>query len=481
MQTTGVLTVADVLDEAPRSRFHLRTVVVSGAGFFTDAYDLFVIATVATLVTTQWKLSTTDKSWVTGAAILGAFIGAVVFGRVADLLGRKVVYAVVAAVMIGGALLSAFAQGVVWLILARLLIGLGIGGDYPVSAVMMSEYSNRRDRGRLVGLVFSMQAVGLIVGPLVALTLLASGVSHELTWRLLLGLGALPAGAVLWLRLRTPESPRYLAQVRGHDTKAAASLRAYSGGVASASEGDPGAGASAAGRLGLWKFLSDRRMIRLLIGTAGSWLLLDYALYGNTLSLPSILKKVSPTASITQQLLLTLAIFVVFAFPGYLTAVKFMDRIGHRRLQWIGFSVMAAAFLILGIVPAFTRYVGIFIPIFGISYFFIQFGPNMTTFVLPSEVFPLRARTTGHGIAAGIGKLGAFIGVFLVPSLQKSIGLRGMLVVAAASAVAGLALTFLVPETAGLSLDQASGEVPVAALPKSTTDEDRARELVTTA
>src|SRR5580693_4639533 len=100
MDSAGVLTVADVLDEAPRSRFHLRAVVVSGAGFFTDAYDLFVISTVATLVATQWKLSTTDKSWVTGAAILGAFVGAVVLGRVADRLGRKSVYLLVAVIMI---------------------------------------------------------------------------------------------------------------------------------------------------------------------------------------------------------------------------------------------------------------------------------------------------------------------------------------------------------------------------------------------
>ena len=92
-----------------------------------------------------------------------------------------------------------------------------------------------------------------------------------------------------------------------------------------------------------------------------------------------------------------------------------MDRIGHRRLQFIGFSVMAVCFLLLAIVPALTQYVAPFLTILGLSYFFVQFGPNMTTFVLPSEVFPVSMRTTGHGVAAGIGKLGAFVGVFLVP------------------------------------------------------------------
>jgi Sugar (and other) transporter len=158
-------TVSQLLDEAPTSRFHRRAVFISGMGFFTDAYDLFVIATVATLVKTQWHLSTTQTSWVTGSAILAAFFGAVVFGRIADVLGRKTVYVTVAVIMIVGALASALAPGFLFLVIARFVLGLGIGGDYPVSAVLMSEYANRKDRGRLVGLVFSMQAPGAYRGP----------------------------------------------------------------------------------------------------------------------------------------------------------------------------------------------------------------------------------------------------------------------------------------------------------------------------
>ena len=211
--------LGSLLDDAPVSRFHHRAVLVSGMGFFTDAYDLFVIRTVATLVTAQWHLDTTQTSWVTGSAILGAFVGALVFGRIADLLGRKRVYVVVAVIMIVGALASAVAPGFMWLVVARFVLGLGIGGDYPVSAVLMSEFSNRDDRGRLVGLVFSMQALGLIVGPLVGLTLLSSGIGPDLTWRLLLAFGAIPATTVVYLRTKMPESPasgrRYRATVIG--------------------------------------------------------------------------------------------------------------------------------------------------------------------------------------------------------------------------------------------------------------------------
>ena len=467
--------VTHLMNEAPRSRFHHRAVVVSGMGFFTDAYDLFVISTVAVLVKSQWNLTTNETSWVAGSAILGAFLGAFVFGRIADLLGRKRVYTLVAAIMIVGALASAFSTGFAWLVAARFVLGLGIGGDYPVSAVLMSEYSNREDRGRLVGLVFSMQALGLIVGPLVGIILLSSGIDHDAAWRLMLGLGAIPAGAVIYLRTRMPESPRFQAQVEGREDQAARSLATFSDGVVDAT----GAGAAPAGesggaaRPGLRSFLADRRMLRLLVGTACAWFLFDYAYYGNTLSLPAILKGVDAHATLEAKLVWTLGLFVVFAVPGYLLAVARMDRIGHRRLQLIGFTVMAVAFAALGVIPGLTTVVPLFLAVFGISYFFVEFGPNTTTFVIPSEVFPVRMRTTGHGIAAGIGKLGAFIGVFLVPQLQKDIGLRGMLGVAAGASVLGLLVTLLLPEAAKRTLEEISGDggpLPGTAPPASLAD-----------
>lgn len=199
-------------------------------------------------------------------------------------------------------------------------------------------------------------------------------------------------------------------------------------------------------------------MLVLLLGTAGSWFLFDYAYYGNTLSLPAILKQVDSTASLETKLLWTLGLFVVFAVPGYALAVMKMDRIGHRRLQFIGFGVMAVAFLSLAAFAHLTTMIVPFLAIFGLSYFFVQFGPNMTTFVLPSEVFPVSMRTTGHGIAAGIGKLGAFVGVFLVPQLQKHYGLRGMLLIAGIAAILGFGLTSILPEPARRSLEDMHGE-----------------------
>jgi MFS transporter, PHS family, inorganic phosphate transporter len=321
-----------------------------------------------------------------------------------------------------------------------------VGGDYPVSAVLMSEYAGSKDRGRQVALVFSTQAIGLILGPLIALALLGGGVSAPLTWRLLLGLGAIPAAAAVWLRRNLPEPGRFQA-------------------VAA----QPGADRRTRGRAavkpeaGLRAFLASRRLLVLLTGTAGCWFLLDYAYYGNTISTPRIIGLIAPHASETTTIAIQLAIFAVAAVPGYLLAVAKMDRIGHRRLQLIGFVMMGLCFAVIGLVPGMTTTVAPFLVVYGISYFFTEFGPNVTTFVLPGELFPTRFRATGHGISAGVGKLGAFIGVFLFPILQDSLGLRGTLLLTAGVSALGALLTLILPEPAGRSLEEISGEAGVIA------------------
>ena len=471
------------LDDATLSRYHLRTVLVSGMGFFTDAYDLFVIGIASTLIKQDWHLDTGKLALLNATMLGAAFLGALMFGRIADLLGRKHVYWLVAAVMAVAAIGSALAPTYWVLIGFRFLLGFGVGGDYPVSAVLMSEYANRKDRGKLVGLVFSTQALGLIVGPLVALALLGAGTSTAMTWRILLGLGAVPAAAVIYLRRKMPESPRFQVQVQGRTSSAESQMLKLSGGLVGgaatngaasngaapdvamspASAGAPNgasglAAPSAPARLGLQEFLTNRRFLLLLVGTAGSWFLLDYAYYGNTISTPQILKLISPTASIMTTIAIQLAIFVVAAVPGYILGIMRIDRIGHRRLQLTGFSMMALCFAIIGLVPGMTTIVLPFLAVYGVSYFFTEFGPNMTTFVLPGELYPVSMRATGHGISAGVGKFGAFIGVFLFPVLQTSLGLRGTLLLTAGVSVLGALVTLLLPEPSGRSLEDISAD-----------------------
>jgi hypothetical protein len=112
-----------------------------------------------------------------------------------------------------------------------------------------------------------------------------------------------------------------------------------------------------------------------------------------------------------------------------------------------------------------TTTVAPFLLVYGVSYFFTEFGPNMTTFVMPSELYPVSMRATGHGISAGIGKLGAFIGVFLFPVLNAHLGLRGTLLLTAGVSVAGLLLTMVLPEPAGRSLEEISADTASASAP----------------
>jgi hypothetical protein len=105
-----------------------------------------------------------------------------------------------------------------------------------------------------------------------------------------------------------------------------------------------------------------------------------------------------------------------------------------------------------------------FVVIYGISFFFTEFGPNSTTFVYPSEIFPVRVRTTGHGIAAALGKVGGFFGVFLFPYLMHWKGLFAAESAAAITSVLGLLVTiFMLPETKGKSLEELSTEASTPA------------------
>jgi MFS family permease len=446
----------DRLDDTRMNRFQLKIMFVSGMGFFTDAYDLFVIGIVVALLARQWHLSTNQVSWVNSATLLASAVGAIVFGRIADILGRKRIYGYEVLILAVGAVASAFSPNYTFLLVCRVILGIGIGGDYPVSATIMSEYSGKQTRGRMVGLVFAMQGAGLIIGPLVAAILLGSGLSDNATWRILLGLGAIPGLAVFYLRRQIHETPRFAA-AGGAKDEAEAAINHATG----VSRGRRTALESRArftqGPLEGFAILArHRRMLLWLIGTAGAWALLDFCYYGNTISTPEILKLLNPRASELHNVLIQLAIFAVFAVPGYIVAILLLDKTGRKSIQMLGFAMMALTFLLIGMIPGATTTAVTFILLYGISYFFTQFGPNTTTFVYPAELFPVEVRTTGHGISAGAGKMGAFAGAFLFPDfLASSLGIRGAEIIAGIAAVAGLLLTMaLLPEPKGKSLEE---------------------------
>ena len=143
------------LDEQKIGLTHLRMIITAGMGFFTAAYDLFVIGVVTTLLSPLWHLSNTQAASLNAAALAAAAVGGIFFGWCADKLGRKKIYGVEVLILFVGAILSALAFSYTSLLIARIIVGLGVGGDYPTSAVVASEHANRRNRGFLVLLNFT--------------------------------------------------------------------------------------------------------------------------------------------------------------------------------------------------------------------------------------------------------------------------------------------------------------------------------------
>jgi len=435
------------LDDSKITRFHLKAMITSGMGFFTDAYDLFIIGAALSILTPLWHLNALEISLLSSTSLLAAAFGSYLFGRLADRVGRHSIYGLTLVVLAIGAILSALSPNIVTLLIFRFIMGLGVGGDYPLSATLMSEYSNRKDRGKLITMVFSMQGLGLILGPLVAILLLVSGIQQDLIWRIMLAIGAIPALGTFYLRRSIAETPRFQLFMESSEER-----------MATGKAGKQATQNKQAKKSWMYLLWSGK-YLRYLIGTAGTWFLLDIAYYGTTISSPFVLKTLNPHANTVTNMVYTLIIFIVAALPGYIISAFTIDRLGRKFIQCMGFAIMAIAYALLALVPDLTRVTVPFLLVYSFSYFFAEWGPNTTTFVYPAEIFPVMIRSSAHGIAAALGKLGAFLGAFLFPYLLVQFKLPGAMGFSAIVAALGLILTiFTLPETKQRSLEDISDE-----------------------
>ncbi len=463
------------LDQAQSQRYHLRTIFIAGMGFFSDAYDLFVISLVIPIlgfVYYNGSLPLWEVSALGASALFGAIIGQLLFGMLADRLGRKRIYAITLTVMAVGSIGSAFSgpvtalglNTIVVLTLWRLVVGIGVGGDYPLSATIMSEYSNVRHRGRQVASVFAMQGFGLLTGAAVTYGVLVafpSPSSLDIAWRIILGIGAVPALATIYFRTRMPETPRFTLKVMGDATAAAQTVHELTGSTVVATPVR-----STTPRVSMRRFLSHYAPV--LFGTAASWFLLDMAFYSTSIFNPTVLAQIgfATKGLAIHDMLLRLAegniLITLFAsVPGYWAAVATIDWLGRRTLQALGFGIMTVAFLTTAVFfQALTsEFLWVFLTIYGLTFFFGNMGPNTTTFVLPSEVYPTKFRASGHGISAASGKLGAAIATFFFSSIVVSYGLPWMLGLLSLFCFVGFVVTMiLTPETAGRTLEDVSRE-----------------------
>ncbi|XP_058092360.1 low affinity inorganic phosphate transporter 4-like [Magnolia sinica] len=505
MSSTPNLAVLSALDEARTQLYHVTTIVIAGMGFFTDAYDLFCISTISKLLGRLYyyepgsgapgKLPTPVNNFVVGVALVGTLTGQLVFGWLGDKLGRKKVYGITLILMVICAICSGLSFGssaksvIGTLCFFRFWLGFGIGGDYPLSATIMSEYANKKTRGAFIAAVFAMQGVGIIAAGLVSLTLsalfkyyyhapsfqddhiLSTQPEADFMWRIVLMLGAVPALLTYYWRMKMPETGRYTAIIEGNAKQAAIDM----GKVLSIEIQNEQEKVAQFRSVNEYSLLSNEFFARHgwhLIGTMSTWFLLDIAFYSQNLTQKDIFPAIGLTKppkelnALEEVFYTSRAMFVIAmfgTFPGYWFTVFFIEKIGRFIIQLIGFFMMSLFMLIMGIKYDYLKEENkrLFAVLYGLTFFFANFGPNSTTFVLPAELFPTRVRSTCHAMSAAAGKAGAMVGVFAVQSYTSVGGterIKTAMIVMAMTNMLGFFCTFLVTETKGRSLEEISGE-----------------------
>ncbi len=441
--------ITDEIEGAKLSRSHIKIMLIAGMSFFTDAYDLFVIGVVLLMLETVFTLGAFQIGLLASSALIGAVIGPVLFGRIADRFGRKSTFWITIIILIIGALGSATSLGWLQLVLWRFMLGVGIGGDYPLSSTIVAEYANRNDRGKLVASTFSMQGFGIAAGVAAAFLLLHFSVPLGESWRLLFAFGAIPSIAILYYRLKFKETPTY-SLMTGNVAEAA---RAAGLGVKTIS-----GSRLRIPKISLHEFMHDHWKI--VLGTSLTWFIMDISYYGTGIFTP-YLASLFGFSGVYAATKVSALVLLLFAVPGYWIAVALIDREGRKLMQMIGFLVMGVAFLVLSIYgSALLSFASAaFLAIYGMTFLFTNYGPNTTTYVYPVETYPTSIRATGHGIAATFGKLGAALSALFFPIIINAIGKFSLLGALGGIALVGFFATLLLlPETKRRSLAETSGE-----------------------
>jgi len=454
--------------------FHIKTALVAGIGFFADAYDVFIINLVVTIIGYVYFADSNNvvpanvDLGIKVSAAVGTFVGQLLFGYLGDAFGRKKMYAVSLAIIIFSTVSSTMCASAVrglpvWgsLIFWRLLLGFGIGGDYPLSATITSEHSSTKTRGAMLAAVFASQGFGILGASMVSAAVLAAFRTSieadifilDYVWRLCIGFGVVPAVVSIYFRATMPETPRYKME------KLAKAARAANG------EKE-----EKASWTDFFRFFSTWRHLKILLGTSVAWFALDVAFYGINLNNAIILRAIgfadggTPYEQLFKNATGNIIIAMLGTVPGYWFTVFLVDRMGRKRIQLMGFGILTVLFIILGAAyhAILNTSIELFVVIFTLAQFFQNFGPNTTTFIIPGEVFPTKYRSTAHGFSAASGKLGAIIAQVGF-SQMKDIGghnafVDKLLLIFAAFMFIGFVFTLLIPETAGKSLEEINRE-----------------------
>ena len=438
--TTSANTVSrnERLDRLPVTGKHKRLLVGSGIGWALDAMDVGLVSFIIAALAVHWDLDKSTTSWIASIGFIGMAIGASLGGLLADKIGRRQVFA--ATLLLYG--LATGASALAWsvgaLMVFRFLVGLGLGSELPVASTLVSEFSPRKVRGRMVVLLEAFWAVGWIMAAVIGTFVVSQG---ENGWRWGFALGAVPALYAIYVRLGLPESVRYLESVGRHE-EAEAIVQSFEAEADPALiDHSPAPAAAETARGGIWGPDMRRR-------TAAFWAVwfgVSLSYYGAFIWIPSLL--VDQGFTLVRSFTFTL-IITVAQLPGYAAAAWLIEVWGRRITLSTFLAGSALAAVLYGFAAAPWQIIAA-----GCLLSFFNLGAWGALYAIGPELYPTAIRATGTGAGAAFGRIGSIIAPLIVPPVLAFGGPAAVFGVFAAAFGLACIAALTLPEQRGKALD----------------------------
>ncbi|WP_165674999.1 MFS transporter [Metapseudomonas otitidis] len=426
------------LDDAPLGRFHIRIAGLTFGAHFTDGYILGLIGIAFTLISPQMQLDPFWQGLIGASALIGLFLGSLLFGWISDYVGRQKIFVVSFVLITLASVLQFHAETALQLFLLRVLIGIGLGGDYSVGHTLLAEFAPRKHRGVLLGSFSVIWTFGYVAATFIGTAMLSLG---DDAWRWMLASSAIPAAIILIARIGTPESPRWLVN-RGRVEEARAIVRTYIGANVGLDDERPQRNRSG------YAVLFSREYRTRTAFNCLFFICIVMPYFAIYTFLPTILAKMGLAEGMGTEMMLN-ALLVLGAVAGIGCTLKF-----SRRGFLIGsFWLLALTLLLLAVLPGSMAWA--LVLLFGLFTLVLSAVSNLVG-VFPAESFPTEVRASGVGLATAASRLGSAISTFLLPVSVAGIGLNATMALLAGVLVFGALVSMAwAPETKALSLAEA--------------------------
>ncbi|UOF88975.1 sugar porter family MFS transporter [Fodinisporobacter ferrooxydans] len=431
-----------LIEDAPFTSFHRKLTIYSSGGPFLDGYILSIIGIALSQLSPQLHLSALWSGLIGASALAGIFLGGLVFGYVSDLLGRQALYTIDLIIFIVGSILQFFVSNAVELFILRLIVGIAIGADYPITTALLGEFLPRKQRGPLVGSLFCTWYVGATAAYIVGYLLLGTGPN---AWRWMLASSVVPAVIIVLLRFGTPESPRWLLS-KGRIDEARQVIHQVFG-----PEYDIESLGEVQEKTRFTKLFEPGYLGRVLF--VGAFYMLQiiplFAMYTFGPEILAAFHLDKGNASILGSALISL-----FFLIGVIPAMLLVNKLGRRKLIIFSFLFMTIGLFIDALFP--NGSVGVVLAGF-LIYALFSGGPNVLDLVYPSELFPTDVRASAVGVTTAISRIGAFVGTFAVPFALTNMGIGTTMYIATGLTFLGLIICVaFAPETKNTTLGESS-------------------------